>query len=280
MFNRQLAIISQTPAAKPGPVAAAVAAIQKQVSRDLIPAWPMTAVVSYFPAINDMPDGYWPVVIRDTTGLAAPGAHVSRDGQVPFAVVAYRPEDWTVVLSHEVLEMLVDPFGTEFVLGPAPDGSVQIVQYLAEICDPCQGAEPDVTFAYAIDGIAVSDFVFRSYYTTNETAQYSQTGNVRRPQELLPWGYFTWKDPATGDWSWRYATDTEVDTEVLGQIPPQPNLHLRGFIDRRLEQRLAAKGRQIARAKASMGGTLRAARANTARHYPSWLQSEIDACCH
>jgi hypothetical protein len=268
-----VAVISQTAAAKPGPVTAAAAAIQKQVNDHFAPEWDCSATVSYFPSLNEMPQDYWPVVIRDTTGISADGAHVSRDGQFAFAVIAYHPEDWTVTLSHEILELLADPFGTSFVSGPSPDDDGTEVQFLTEVCDPCQGAEPDPSFAYPIDGIPVSDFVFKAYYSANAPGQYSFAGHVTGPRQLLPWGYYTWFDPGSRTWSWRYADDNTAKSEPLGQVLPRPDIHLRGFIDRKVEALLAERGRPSGGKARRRVGPSRAARTATA----AWWQEEIDA---
>jgi hypothetical protein len=114
--------IRQTTALPFGNLANPSAAIQKQVTNDFGPSWNVVATVDDFPSLEMMPPGYWPVVIRDDIEADAVGVHLSDDAERVFALVTYRPEDWMLTLSHEILEMLVDPFGVFFPTGPSPAG--------------------------------------------------------------------------------------------------------------------------------------------------------------
>ena len=62
----------------------------------------LSSITTLFSALSNMPPGYWPVVIKDEIGINEPGAHVSNDGQKPFALVLFTGEKWTITLSHEI----------------------------------------------------------------------------------------------------------------------------------------------------------------------------------
>ncbi|HKO02754.1 MAG TPA: hypothetical protein VJ032_13730, partial [Thermoanaerobaculia bacterium] len=62
---RHVGVVSQSRKLKSSDVAAASAAIQKQISRDFGPIWQIDATVSYFEKLTDVPLGYWPVIIKD-----------------------------------------------------------------------------------------------------------------------------------------------------------------------------------------------------------------------
>src|SRR5207249_747036 len=153
---RHIAVINQSQQLSRGAVEKAVAAVQKQVTGDFGPVWGVTATVALFSTLAVMPSGSWPVAIRDEIGINEPGAHTSTDGQKPFALVLFTGSTWTITLSHEVLELLVDPFGTTRFTGPSVREGDGDVEYLAEICDPCQSDD----CSYLVNGDQrVSDFV-------------------------------------------------------------------------------------------------------------------------
>jgi hypothetical protein len=69
-------------------------------------------------------------------------------------------DHWT--LSHEVLELILDPTVNLFVPGPDPRNAANLVLHTYEACDAVE------RFSYTIDGIAVSDFLTPSYFTQGE----------------------------------------------------------------------------------------------------------------
>src|SRR5437879_8840003 len=87
------------------------AAIQKQISRDFGPMWNVQATVDAFDKLEDVPIGYWHVLLQDELPNGAAGLHKRDDNKQPFALVALTTH-WPVFMSHEVLEMLADPQGT------------------------------------------------------------------------------------------------------------------------------------------------------------------------
>jgi len=212
----------------------ASAAIQKQVTNDFGPAWGIEATVDAFAATERKPLEAWPVVLRDDVTIESAGAHASEDGRRAFALVAYREEDWTLTLSHEVLEMLVDPFGRTLRTGPSPTTHGVTVEYLVEVCDPCQEAHL-VHAPYVVNGVQVSDFIFPSYYKGFGPGDYSFTGAVRAPRSVLPFGYVTYRDPVSFDWKQLTDDGGGPAERSLGPNPAPALVHLRGTIDRMTE---------------------------------------------
>lgn len=79
---RHVALVSETSRITAAKLAIASAAIQKQILRDFGPLWNISATVDAFPTLEDVPIGYWPVLIQDdihTEGAA--GIHEDKDGQ-------------------------------------------------------------------------------------------------------------------------------------------------------------------------------------------------------
>jgi hypothetical protein len=175
------------------------ASLQKQVIRDLKPIWSIDATVEPFVSLDRVPKDYWPIIVkRDIGTVKAAGMHIDKDGQ-PFALVTYE-EDWTLTASHEMLDMLVDPFGNRFILGPSPDPADHgaIVKLLTEICQPVEGKE----HGYLIDGILVSDFVTPAVYDAIDGSgtKYSFQGHAKSPRKALKGGFMSWMVPETKVW--------------------------------------------------------------------------------
>jgi hypothetical protein len=172
-------------------------ALNEQVQADVAPVWRVAASVGAYP---QAPAGTWRVEIKDATGNEeAAGYHAGEHGQ-PYAIVGYEEGNWTVTASHELIEMLVDPFGNRLHGAAAyPDwpGTSARVRYLMEPGDPCEGDN----FSYQVGGVPLSDFVLPSFYRTpagDTTGKYSHTGAVSRPLEILEGGYISFIDPQAG----------------------------------------------------------------------------------
>src|SRR5262249_21691191 len=174
----------------------AAAALQKQVARDLKPIWDIEATVDAFHKLEDVPLGYWPVIIGTDQGFDALGIHLDRDGQ-PFALVNFT-DGWQLTASHEALEMLVDPFGNRLVAGDSPKPDQGRVEFLVEVCDPSEAAE----FGYTVNGILVSDFYTPNYFdpVASPSVRYSFTGAIKAPRQVLKGGYLSWHDPVSNHW--------------------------------------------------------------------------------
>ncbi|MDQ6943456.1 MAG: hypothetical protein M3169_13200 [Candidatus Eremiobacteraeota bacterium] len=169
------------------------------MTRDLSPLWHVDGTVTAFASVDDVPLRHWPIFLKESVrdpGLV--GFHLDAHNQ-PYALVLF-DESWTMTLSHEILEMLVDPSGNRLVPGPSvdPKHPHHRVRYLLELCDPCE----DSAFSYTIDGVVVSDFITPHYHDPQDTtgARYSFTGTIRSPREVLRNGYLTWQDPVLGEW--------------------------------------------------------------------------------
>lgn len=176
------------------------AALQKQAVRDLGPIWDVSATVDAFERLEDVPLGYWPMILRDDIGFdGAAGIHLDKDGQ-PFALITASDtvDEWSLTASHEVCEMLVDPFGNRLVAGDSPKPDQGRVMFLVEVCDPSESAD----FAYTSNGILVSDFYTPHYFDPMVAlgVRYSFTDAVKEPRDVLPGGYLSWIDSESDEW--------------------------------------------------------------------------------
>ena len=172
------------------------AALQVQVTRDFTPIWGVTATVTPFLSLEDVPTGYLALVLAASLPGDGHGVHYAAGGR-PFALAKYAslvdPGNWSVMASHELLEMLVDPWGNRVISGGSLEDDQGQVEYLLEICDPCQ------KLTYLIDGVLVSDFVTPDYYSPRWTKdlRYSFTGKISGPRVVADGGYITWREPGT-----------------------------------------------------------------------------------
>lgn len=197
MLTQNLALVSEVDGHDPSDVARVAAALQRQATRDFGPFWQISATVDAFPRLEDVPIGYWPMMIRDDIGFeGAAGIHLDKDGQ-PFALITMG-DSWSLTASHEMLEMLADPGGNRLIAGSSPKPRQGRVEFLVEVCDPSEAAE----FGYTVNDILVSDFYTQRFFEPKpaEGARYSFTGALKKPREILRGGYISWHDPVSDHW--------------------------------------------------------------------------------
>ena len=230
---RQLALVSESQQIPAGDVQRVSAALQKQVSRDLAPIWDICATVDSFDRLEDVPVGYWPIILRDDIGVkGASGVHEDDNGQ-PFALVTASAslDEWSLTASHEALEMLVDPFGNRLVAGDSPKDDQGRVSFLVEVSDPSEATE----FAYSSNGILVSDFYTPRFFDPVKApgVLYSFTGAITEPRKVLKGGYLSWLEPVSGHWWQQIWFDGAGRTfRDLGKINAKAHGNLRAAIDR------------------------------------------------
>lgn len=124
--------------------------------------------------------------------------------------------DWSVssVLSHEVLEMFIDPNCNLW----ANDGHGKA--YSFEVCDPVEAP------TYVVNGVSVSNFVTPAWFdplSDHATAQYDKLGNLKAPFSILKGGYVVYE--AAGAEHQQYGDDFPAwrKDEVRKAVPhPTP----------------------------------------------------------
>ncbi|HXM59028.1 MAG TPA: hypothetical protein VOB72_26750 [Candidatus Dormibacteraeota bacterium] len=243
-----VALVTESPSISPRELTRVAAALQKQVVRDFGPIWSVHATVSALLSLDDLPIDAWPVVVMDDIGVAgAAGVHEDRRGQ-PFALVQHSPS-WSLTASHEILEMLGDPFGNRLVAGQSPNAAEdRRVEYLVELCDPCEA----VTIAYHVNGVLVSDFITPRYEDPVAVAgvRYSFTGAITAPHQVLNGGYLSWHDPTDDHWYQEVYFGDAPEYRDLGVMTGRTG-SIRSWIDRQtrvpaLSEGLPADDRDVA----------------------------------
>jgi len=235
MLSYHLALISQTEAASAESVMEVAAAVQRQVVRDFAPVWGVAATVEPFARLEQVPTGYWPIIVRDDLNdPSVLGLHLDHHGQ-PLALVQ-ATNIWSVTVSHEVLEMLADPYGNRLIPGGSLKPGQGVVEYLVEVADPVEA----IASAYSVSGVLVSDFVTPEYFTDPVAAAgatYSFTGAVERPRDVADGGVVRWREPLTRNWWQAERTPTgQLQFTDLGVIQGA-QLGLRRLVDNRYTSR-------------------------------------------
>jgi len=242
----QVGLVDKTGELDQNLVQAAAAALNIQVMRDLPQFWNIQATVRYLPDPTKIPSGVWPVFLVPKLPPGEGGVHLDKHNQ-PYSLVIGTPgsADWTIDASHETIEMLVDPAGNRLQTSQAIKISGKTVvdtagqfEYLVEACDPCEANQ----FAYAIQGIQVSDFITPHFYdpVVASGTRYSFGGNITRPREVLPGGYISYVNPQI---------DELQQILFLGATPQYNNLgtasglSLRVFVDN-YTQKLTSKAQK------------------------------------
>jgi hypothetical protein len=270
-----IAIVSETNQVSAAELEKVAGALDKQAQRDLADPWGIIASVNPYSSLDDVPTDYWPVIIRDDIGYSgAAGVHLDKEGQ-PFALVQYDP-DWSLTASHEVLEMMVDPFGNRLVAGKSPKKGQGRVNFLVEVCDPSE----DAKFGYTVNGVLVADFYFESFFdpVTSSGTRYSYSGAIQKPRDVLKGGYLSWMVPETGEWFQKIFFGTKPKYQSLGVFDAAKFTCLREFVDHNtskpLQQRRGAARRTLtAAAEFSIPAQVDAATAGRAGR----LRSQIKA---
>jgi len=193
----RIRIVNQSKLVTAAEVAAAAAAIHVQVNRDFAPDWGKTATVT---ASRRRKPGDWIVVLADTIDVTGALGYHNDLSLLPHAIVDVAlckqyGLNWTVTLSHEVLEMLGDP--TCNLVMPYPGG--KLVAYEA-----CDAVEAD-HYGYVINGVLVSDFQLQAWFTGHGT-KYDFMGHLSKPLTLLPGGYISVHD--SNGWHQVFAAET------------------------------------------------------------------------
>ena len=191
----------------------AIVAINRQLAENFAPWWGMPGTLRKAPrgkvppaerAVQDACVLYLQKEVDDEGTL---GYHDKNDAGIPFAVVCTDVsdelgEDWTVSLSHEVLELLGDPQANLLAMGPDPRDRRRNVFHWFEMCDAVQAQ------TYEIGGVSVSNFVLPLYFTPGEQSgpnDFLDSG--LRSFETAPGGYVGFYDPRRG----RHMTFTPAD---------------------------------------------------------------------
>lgn len=211
-------------------------ALSEQIAADFAPIWKVRASVGAYTAAT-LPAGCWAVHIQ--TKLDDPGAlgyHTDENNQ-PLAYVELT-SDYTVTVSHEVLEMLADPWGNRLHRAELPAGvdlnfamfgltsARSYVHYLLEVCDPCERT------VYTVGGEQLSDFLLPGWYRTSPSDHlaYSRASGCTAPRQVADGGYVSFGVPS-GEWFQVFNESGTLSIQDIGKFNRADHGSLREFTD-------------------------------------------------
>ncbi len=216
---------------KDADVQAIVAALQTQVTTDFGPAWHTGAHVEFVPSSGKPPAGVWVVAVLNNSDQAgALGYHdLTPDGLPLGKVFAGTDRQYnqkvSVTLSHELLEMLGDPWIN--LSAQSDDGKF----YGWEACDAVEADD----LGYEIDGIVVSDFVTPHWFGHGAgPVDFKQ--HITAPFQLASGGYISVFDPSSGK-GWQQV-NAQQRTAALA---PADLIYARPRVGSRRERRFAGR---------------------------------------
>ena len=161
-----------------------VAAGQKYVDQYLNPTWGVRANVVASDPANPIPLEFWTLTFLDTADVAgAEGYHevdptASPDGKIFVKTTLEAGDDVAVTFTHELAEILVDPYTTQTVTR-IDNGDI----YSLEVADAVEESD------FVIDGIPCSNIVTPAWFQIYPAGPYDLLGHLNAPWALETGGY-------------------------------------------------------------------------------------------
>jgi len=214
-----LALVNKSTVVPDSEVSAVAAALQTQVTRDFGPIWKCAAEIVVVPIGGAPPAHAWLMDVQDNAPSSMQGVlgYHSADAQdnpeaFDFAATSkgYN-EPWSVVASHEALELLADMWAMSCCFVQTSDTAGTL--YPIEVGDPVEGAAA----GYLIDNILVSDFITPAWFDNQlapGSTKFDFCGHLTKPLEVMVGGYVSVFQVLTGSgWTQKNAF------EVIGKAP-------------------------------------------------------------
>jgi hypothetical protein len=167
-----ISVVNFTTGLQDADVQDAARAVNRQVREDFASVWGAVWELRVHATAFDASDpdslaeetvqGEGVLYLVDESHLpGALGYHALNTRETPFGFVfLIDPAEWTVTLSHEALELIIDPTANILVPGPDPRPGQQsnVVLHTYEVCDAVERT------SYEIDGIRVSNFLTPQWF--------------------------------------------------------------------------------------------------------------------
>jgi hypothetical protein len=194
-----IAVVNRSTVWPDAEAALVTAALGIQVNNHFAPAWGLNAMLTFVGTQETAPATHWWLTLLDNSDQAgALGYHEMTAAGLPLGKAFLKTtigdkQSPSVCASHELLEMLADPWISDLVM--SGDGSRL---YAHEVCDACEADE----FGYQINGILVSDFVVPTWFEGwRTTGHFDHMGHLTTgPFTLLPGGYIGYMNIQGGGW--------------------------------------------------------------------------------
>jgi hypothetical protein len=184
-----------------------IEALQIQVNRDFAPLWGTHVRLTTAKDPASVPTGSWYLLITDNPDQAGALGWHDQTGGRPYGEVFVLPAQQgnvalSTVLSHELLEMLADPWVNSVVQYRDAQGGQNLAPL--EVCDPVENDQYDIV---TTDGarVAVSNFVAPGYFdqTTKAPAQWDFMKKLAGPIPAMTAGGYISYLPITTGGTWQ-----------------------------------------------------------------------------
>jgi len=191
IFNQSTKVSNQE-------VQAWIPGLQKQLNNDFSAIWGVGGQLQFHPHPNPAYNIFFLYVRDNSTVQGALGFHdLDLKTGIPYAEIfavdtAAAGVPLSAVASHEILEMLADPFVDSVTLLDQGQGTG--VLYAAEACDPVEGD------LYEKDGVQVSNFITPYWFVTGllPGARYDFLRRLKAPFTVTPGGYLSYQPITPG----------------------------------------------------------------------------------
>ena len=178
-------VLANTSSLPDSEIVDALPAFQRALDEDFAPVWPEARGSKLF--VDAAPAGAWEIRIVDVADcLFCDGYHSVVDG-TPYAVVSAHDDDWHVTLTHELWEMVVNPYADRVAI-VQPKQKTQV--YALETADPVEGDRYTYVRPSASGrAVQISDFVTPSWFRRGDPGPWDFMHATKRPLQLLEDGY-------------------------------------------------------------------------------------------
>ncbi len=201
----QAAIWNRSTVLSDAQVQAAIPAFQTAVSRDFAPVWKTDALLTFVPKSGTPAPGSWILqILDDSTVKGALGFHQVDTTNLPESFVFARTDqqdglNWEVTLTHELFEMLLDPYALACTFDQSSDTAGRLIPWEA-----ADAVEAD-NLAYDVNGVKISDFILPAWFDTSlapNSTKFDFCGHLTAPLSVAPGGYLSiFNVTAGGGWS-------------------------------------------------------------------------------
>lgn len=205
-----VAVINECSVLTDAQIKPVVDALQVQVTRDFAPVYGIDAQLTFVPKGQTPPSGSWWLVIGDDSdAVGALGYHDLTNEGLPIGKVFAKTDlkygaNWTITTSHELLEMLADPWINLTVFNQTTNTAGKLFSW--EVCDTCEADQ----YGYQINGITVSDFAYPGWWgIPGYTGKLDHMGHVKNVLEILPGGYIGEFDVSGGS-GWKQVQSQQI----------------------------------------------------------------------
>lgn len=192
-----IAIVNQSTCWKDDDIASFLPVLQQGISHDFAPIWGVDAdLCFYIDKTAPLRPDLWPLIIKDTSDEeGALGYHERRSNGLPISYcfagddLKYG-EDPRTTLDHELKEMLVDPWCTNYV--SALYQGKRVITW-REVCDAVEAG------FYMVDSQPLSNFVFPAFFDTEMphpvNTKFDFCGQLSAPMTIAKGGYMSIRYP-------------------------------------------------------------------------------------